>query len=1028
MGEETAQGLSSIVPNRKRKRRRHAVVSASSPTQSHVKRTRHDHQSSTLPEPSLSHDEKRLNDRQVNVNDLSGMAALDELKYVTSTGSTLTAQSAGHVLSRYINSYGKDPSVFRQETTYEIVPMPGPPKRKKKPMNQGAPQHLNQPPPDSLFRCTLSLPPGCPLKSMSSPAHRSKDSAKKHVSFELVKTLINMGEVDQNLQPKPRSVVPKESRKDARYDRIAAAIESRLASPLGSPAPEDGRTSKDRIHNFKEAVNNGLPPQKLRSNGMPGTDEYEHLTDAAFWTSCPPFSCDNIHATFFKTILESPFDAVNSTCRTMCFLTTKPLPILPEGGSRYIDIGMPKVGREGISVDANVQLRKGGLLEIKDSAMLETMRRYTERLVRSHVHKNVHLDLTMAKWLFIPLKLDAAPALISDSVDPTILDWDEVIRGAESNWTPLTCYDPHDLAAEMSDSLTTTHVEFTKRSAIRAIRSDLTPSTPLPGGNGETALSEQIVAPPPLEYPDQPLLEVEALHPCKMGGIVASVAFPPQIKFLIPELTAKHCISASVSRATSVIPAFMNALDNLMIAQQLAEGPFERLIDLDLALTALSAPMSHGLAPEKSYQRLEFLGDVILKLLTAVYLLQTVPDTGPEWETLHAERQVMGSNRRLYDRAVQSGIPPYIRTSRIRAKDWVPSGWTVIRLPAEKPARSEEKHTLGDKTVADVVEALIGAAHESAPAHQRLDRCIHVAHKMKLEMPGFSRWSDLRALDSASFRSSLPSVPLIVMGHAFRTPQRGRDALSMSHDRTRRSAFQRYKTIGDAILDYFIVEDLFHRNTTLLSGSLSNMRHSRHGDSCLAALAASSGLLDLLTDVPMDVLPNLQDFKRNIRRGQRIADQKPEPKERWEFWKEIPSQHYLGEVVNALLGAILLDANWNVLVVRAVYETHIMPFLDRYCIGPNDHFWHPKVALNELLAARGCRKWAIEDIGRKFDVDPCEVIVTMHGQRISQGLAETPVIATRKACDVAVKRLQAEKLSETLCDCPKRKKSTSKLA
>ena len=104
-------------------------------------------------------------------------------------------------------------------------------------------------------------------------------------------------------------------------------------------------------------------------------------------------------------------------------------------------------------------------------------------------------------------------------------------------------------------------------------------------------------------------------------------------------------------------------------------------------------------------------------------------------------------------------------------------------------------------------------------------------------------------------------------------------------------------------------------------GALSNMRvssvlnlgleaddlqHSRRGDvsplsqmrikliriqSCLAAFCAVSGLLDLLSDVPLEIMSQMNEYKRNIYRGQRLVEHKTEPKDKWEFWKETPGHH-----------------------------------------------------------------------------------------------------------------------------------------
>ena len=669
------------------------------------RKRRHDSQPVTIPlHPAPSESKagssstKKSKKDHCTVRGPSGNDMAEDVKLVTSTGSILTLQSAGHVLSRYLNSFGRNPADFHQDVTFTIVPMPNPPQRTKPPKSSG-PRPAHQPPPDSLFLCTLALPVGCPLSPMISPGvgYQSKDAAKKRVTFEMVRTLINIGEVDQNLQPRPRSVPPKESRKDTRYERIASRIESRFSSPLASPPPEDNRTPMQRIKSFRDGVNAALPPRKPALNGMPGVADYENLTEAAFWSTCEPFTTDNAYVTLFTVLLASPNDAKNPF-RPMAFLTTRPLDIFDNTREKDIDISMPKVGSEEINVDAVIRLKPAGRLPIIDQAGLENAVKFTEQLVRSHVHKDVHLHLPNAKWLLLTLRpdFDLRPDA-ANVVSNGDVAWDEVARGAGPFCTPFPSFQPKDLEAATRDALVTTHVEFTRRYTVRAVRTDLSPSSPIPGDSDKTPLMEQLVTPPPLQHPYQPILEGEVVYPCKSGGSVASVVFPPVVKFLIPELTAIHCVSASVSRATSNLPQFLTALDNFMIAKQLAHDCFDDIITPEMTLIALSAPVAHGLAPEKNYQRLEFLGDTLLKLITSVYLLQVTPETPADWEKLHMDRQVMVSNRTLHNKALQAGLPQFIRTSRTKAKDWSPAGWEFIKVPGAKSVKSETIHSLGDK-------------------------------------------------------------------------------------------------------------------------------------------------------------------------------------------------------------------------------------------------------------------------------------------------------------------------------------------
>lgn len=49
-------------------------------------------------------------------------------------------------------------------------------------------------------------------------------------------------------------------------------------------------------------------------------------------------------------------------------------------------------------------------------------------------------------------------------------------------------------------------------------------------------------------------------------------------------------------------------------------------------------------------------------------------------------------------------------------------------------------------------------------------------------------------------------------------------------------------------------------------------------------------------------------------------------------------------------------------------------------------------------------------------------VVWLHDVQIGRGEAETPTLAVRKACEEAVKTAKTQKILETLCTCPKKKR------
>lgn len=95
--------------------------------------------------------------------------------------------------------------------------------------------------------------------------------------------------------------------------------------------------------------------------------------------------------------------------------------------------------------------------------------------------------------------------------------------------------------------------------------------------------------------------------------------------------------------------------------------------------------------PHRSYERLEILGDTLIKLLTTL-------DTclaGPLSDNSRVERHILLSNKSLRINGVEAGIAPYIRAKEGRTKAWLPEGWIL----GDQPSSIEVEKTvkIGDK-------------------------------------------------------------------------------------------------------------------------------------------------------------------------------------------------------------------------------------------------------------------------------------------------------------------------------------------
>jgi len=133
-----------------------------------------------------------------------------------------------------------------------------------------------------------------------------------------------------------------------------------------------------------------------------------------------------------------------------------------------------------------------------------------------------------------------------------------------------------------------------------------------------------------------------------------------------------------------------------------------------------------------------------------------------------------------------------------------------------------------------------------------------------------------------------------------------------------------------------------------------------------------------------------------------------------EFWNSMPGHKWMGDIVEALFGAIFEDSGFDLRAVERVFTSHLYPFVERYAVPPHDHSLHPKSVLLELLATRKCHQWTIERTdapdGPKGHV---AAAVIVHGTVVGSAVEAKTALAVRNACEEALATLKEVKV----CPC-----------
>ncbi|KAL7419495.1 hypothetical protein Q5752_005406 [Cryptotrichosporon argae] len=969
-------------------------------------------------------------------------APLDEFPLPSGTPFTSSA-IATNTLALYIGSLRNDNTVHNAIWTSSSFSVPFP----------AAAGKMKNPPPATYYRAVVTLPFNCPVREATStaPGHRSKALAKQSAAWHVVRQLVDMGEITERvagqLVPTPKNPTMRAPKPEKADEEKAAGMARRLergrlqseetcegSSSSAAALPLEPAWVTSTAVNHAEALD-ALPDRVVGETGVLGVNGYPMLVHPTFYASSPPLTPSNLHPTVLALVLRN-HPTRTAQCRQMLLLTSYPLPIIPSSRPIIdIDISAPDVG-----VPAHFTLQRARKMKTFDTGQIESLFRYSRRFFRAALNKSLEGALGDTRYLVAPLRSNFTLELNDDDALPKVqrrdIAWHEVALADGPLTVPLDMdVDAAELAAELTDAVVTDGQEFGRRFYVEKVRPDLSPSSSsvvdglsiLQNAFSKEHNRYRYNGRTGIVFSRQPILECEHVVSAKERGFVAATALPAHHNWLIaPELHELHFLPASVMRVATCLPLALNTLDDLLIADELNARFFAHKLDPALALEALTSPAVHQLqraagfvdtpATRRSYERLEMLGDTVLKLLATIHVYrQTAHDEG----RMTHERHLVVSNRALQAFAIRAGIVPFIRSARRKPREFCPPGWTLDtgNKDAFKPPPPA---LIGDKTIADVVEALLAAAYLSSPTP--MQAALDAAHV--LYIPIFLRqWDELATEPAADEYADVPlplrPKPIELLGYTFRDRRLADVVLRVDHDIQRRAQFERYEFLGDALIDYFTVESIWLEHPELGPASMTIMKHSRVSNGAFSAFLIHSGLHERLTNLDELAASTIASFAANVTAAKEAADAAIARGDAdIEYWNEVVQHKWLGDTFEALIGAILIDSGFDLPVLRAIYATQLAPFIEPYACPPNERSLHPKSVLLVTLAARGCRGW---EVTKRPEGDKHRTDIYIHGRHAASALADTGSLATRKACEDLNGRIARDGVLNQWCDCPRKK-------
>ncbi len=345
------------------------------------------------------------------------------------------------------------------------------------------------------------------------------------------------------------------------------------------------------------------------------------------------------------------------------------------------------------------------------------------------------------------------------------------------------------------------------------------------------------------------------------------------------------------------------------------------LLNRDYIRSAVTAPSAQR---PRNYQRLEFLGDCVLKYVTSCHLFNAYPNW-PEGY-LSQRRSLLVCNATLACAAIRTGLGRYIICEPVDYRRW-----TLPSKKATQPARE-----VSSKSLADVLEALIGAAWLEAGI-EGAGRCIG------LFLPAMS--TSLHAHDKTMTSGQLSGKRKQVealIGYSFSNASLLSQALTHpSYARVSRTeSYERLEFLGDAVLDMLVAELLAKHTDTLTQGRMTQIKAAIVnadilGFFCfdLRSVETHRGIDAATTETEetdersladyLDFHPDLaaihQDVQARYCKSQEAIKKELERGacHPWVKLKQLGINKMFSDMVESILGAIFLDSGQELRLCRS---------------------------------------------------------------------------------------------------------------
>ncbi|KAJ7724192.1 hypothetical protein DFH07DRAFT_1067086, partial [Mycena maculata] len=629
-----------------------------------------------------------------------------------------------------------------------------------------------------------------------------------------------------------------------------------------------------------------------------------------------------------------------------------------------------------VELDLDLPIRTSGRELVQFDEPHEAEQR---KIMQQYTKEAIWVRIT-ATPIDLPLNLYIVPVLETGQPDfAAIRRLLDAPRG-NSNWESIDETDYGHLMVQNVNLMG--HIYLLQR-----IRSDLSPASVPPDGSKEAGFAN---------YHDYWVRKWTALFLDRMDT-----------EYLSLHLQLRGCcrwisISEDVRQAMHILPALCHKITEIYRVRRARLSLSLPRIEDNIFVEAFTLPCSSA---GYSNQRLETLGDAVLKLCTTVHLLNRYPYRHEG--QLSIMRQNSVSNYFLLSRAKEIGLESFLTCEVWRSlKTWR----SCIQCPVVEDCVRRTLREFPRRSLQDCMESTLGASFVTGG----IEMALHAGRSLCLDFGGPAPWGIRYKILDPSPVSKMFSSLEESLGYCFRCGSLLVEALKHpSFDNENTPSYERLEFLGDAILDLVIIHYMYRKFPRATSDQLAWPRTRAICASALAFVGVRR--LQLHQIVLMNNVELSMEVERHIPHLQACSGQEIVQS----GWRYDPPK-VLSDIFESVIGAVLVDSNYNYERTATVVEYVMEDVLE--ALNPSLRR-DPISELLEWAGKSGCISSKQIVFEKSLSQRGYTVTTVVHGVVVAGPIASiSAAIAKNLAAEQALSVLKNsanENHIARLCDCRK---------